>query len=80
MDYFRHLVLPVLTLTVQIIGSWSRFQRAAMLDVLCSDYIRTARAKGVPRRKRDQAPRHAQRADPARHGHGARHRRCCSAA
>lgn len=51
LDYFRHLLLPVLTLSVQIIGSWSRFQRAAMLDVLGSDYIRTARAKGVPRRQ-----------------------------
>jgi peptide/nickel transport system permease protein len=50
-DYLKHLVLPVLTLTVQIIASWSRFQRAAMLEVLSSDYIRTARAKGVPRRK-----------------------------
>ena len=34
LDYFRHLVLPVLTLTVQIVASWSRFQRASMLDVL----------------------------------------------
>ncbi len=51
LDYIRHLVLPVLTLTVQIIASWSRFQRAAMLDVLSSDYVRTARAKGVPRRR-----------------------------
>jgi len=51
MDYLRHLVLPVLTLTVQSIASWSRFERAAMLDVLSADYVRTARAKGVPRRK-----------------------------
>jgi peptide/nickel transport system permease protein len=40
-----------MTLSVQIVGSWSRFQRAAMLDVMSADYIRTARAKGVPRRK-----------------------------
>lgn len=51
LDYLRHLALPVLTLTVQIIASWSRFQRASMLDVLSADYIRTARAKGVPRRR-----------------------------
>jgi peptide/nickel transport system permease protein len=51
LDYLRHLALPVLTLSVQIVGSWSRFQRAAMLDVLSADYIRTARAKGVPRRQ-----------------------------
>ncbi len=50
LDYYRHLVLPVLTLTVQIVASWSRFERAAMLDVLSADYVRTARAKGVPRR------------------------------
>jgi peptide/nickel transport system permease protein len=51
LDYARHLVLPVMTLTVQIIAEWSRFQRAAMLDVMGADYVRTARAKGVPRRK-----------------------------
>jgi len=50
-DYIKHLVLPVLTLTVQIVASWTRYQRAATLDVLSSDYVRTARAKGVPRRK-----------------------------
>lgn len=49
-DYARHLVLPVLTLTVQIIASWSRYERASMLDALSADYVRTARAKGVPRR------------------------------
>ncbi|MBM3672576.1 MAG: ABC transporter permease [Actinobacteria bacterium] len=51
LDYLRHLVLPVMTLTVQIIASWSRYQRASMLDVMSSDYIRTARAKGVPQRR-----------------------------
>jgi peptide/nickel transport system permease protein len=50
LDYVRHLVLPIATLTVQIIASWSRYQRASMLDVLHADYIRTARAKGLPRR------------------------------
>ena len=51
LDYLRHLVLPVMTLTVGIVAEWSRFQRAAMLEVLSADYIRTARAKGVPRRR-----------------------------
>lgn len=51
LDYARHLVLPVLTLTVQIVASWSRYQRSSMLDVLHAEYIRTARAKGVPRRR-----------------------------
>lgn len=50
LDYLRHLFLPVLTLTVQSIAAWSRYLRTSMLDVLSSDYIRTARAKGVPRR------------------------------
>lgn len=49
-DYIRHLVLPVMTLTVQIVASWSRYERASMLDALSADYVRTARAKGVPRR------------------------------
>ncbi len=50
LDYVRHLVLPVATLSVQIVASWSRFERASMLDVLGADYVRTARAKGVPQR------------------------------
>jgi peptide/nickel transport system permease protein len=48
-DYARHLALPVATLTVQIVASWSRYQRSSMLDVLSADYIRTARAKGLSR-------------------------------
>jgi peptide/nickel transport system permease protein len=47
----RSLALPVLTLCVQIIASWTRFQRSSMLDVMNADYIRTARAKGLSRRK-----------------------------
>lgn len=50
-DYFRHLVLPVMTLTVGLIASWSRFSRASMLEALNSDYVKTARAKGVPPRR-----------------------------
>jgi len=48
-DTARHMVLPVLTLTVGLVAVWSRFTRASMLDALSSDYVRTARAKGVPR-------------------------------
>ena len=51
LDYGRHLVLPVLALSVQLIAGWSRYERASMLDAMSSDYIRTARAKGVPRSK-----------------------------
>jgi peptide/nickel transport system permease protein len=51
LDYLRHLALPVLTLCVAIVASWSRYQRSAMLDAMSTDYIRTARAKGVTRRR-----------------------------
>lgn len=47
LDTARHLVLPVATLTVFSIGSYTRFMRAAMIEVLRQDYIRTARAKGA---------------------------------
>jgi peptide/nickel transport system permease protein len=49
LDYARHLALPVATLCVQIIASWTRFQRSSMLDVMNADYIRTATAKGLSR-------------------------------
>ena len=46
-DAARHLVLPVATLTIFSVGSYPRFVRAAMIEVLRQDYIRTARAKGA---------------------------------
>jgi peptide/nickel transport system permease protein len=46
-DRIRHLVLPVMTLTVLSAGTLVRFTRAAMLETLREPYIRTARAKGV---------------------------------
>jgi peptide/nickel transport system permease protein len=48
-DYSGHLVLPTLTLALIGYASWSRYQRSTMLDVLSSDYIRLARAKGLTR-------------------------------
>jgi ABC-type dipeptide/oligopeptide/nickel transport system permease component len=50
-DYFRELALPILVLSVQLVAGWSRYQRSSMLEELNSDYIRTARAKGLPRRR-----------------------------
>ncbi len=50
-DRIGHLILPSLTLILIQMAATSRFQRSAMLDVLSADYVRTARAKGVPRRK-----------------------------
>ncbi len=51
LDKARHLVLPVITLVVVSMGSMMRFTRTNMLEVLNADYIRTARAKGLPERK-----------------------------
>ncbi len=47
-DMMKHLILPTLTLVVVSIGGLMRYTRANMLEVLNSDYIRTARAKGLP--------------------------------
>ena len=51
LDRLRHLALPALTLTVLAAASVARFQRAALLDVLPADYIRTARLKGLTERQ-----------------------------
>ncbi len=45
----RHMVLPVLTLMLTAVAAWSRYIRSGMIEVLSSDYVRTARAKGVRR-------------------------------
>jgi peptide/nickel transport system permease protein len=50
-DRLWHLVLPTISLALLSFASWSRFQRAAMLDVLGSDYMRLARAKGLTYRR-----------------------------
>jgi peptide/nickel transport system permease protein len=47
LDRLRHLALPALTLALLGSASTARYQRAALLDVLPQDFIRTARAKGV---------------------------------
>ena len=46
-DYARHMVIPVLTIVILSIGPRMRMTRTNMLEVLNSDYIRTARAKGL---------------------------------
>jgi peptide/nickel transport system permease protein len=46
-DRLQHIALPALTLCVINFAVYSRFMRASMLDVINSDYVRTARAKGV---------------------------------
>jgi len=49
-DVLHHLVLPALTLGLIYLAQYSRLARASMLDVLGSDFIRTARAKGLAQR------------------------------
>jgi peptide/nickel transport system permease protein len=51
LDRAHHLVLPVIVLMVASVASYSRYIRASMLDVVNSEYVRTARAKGLPERK-----------------------------
>ena len=46
---FRHLVLPAITLGILGSGWYSRMMRSSMIDVMRTDYIRTARAKGLTR-------------------------------
>ena len=50
LDRIQHLALPVIVLAIASIAQYSRFMRASMLEVINSDYVRTARAKGLPER------------------------------
>lgn len=47
-DYLHHLIAPALVLALVTVAIWSRYMRSAMLDVIGQDYMRTARAKGLP--------------------------------
>jgi len=57
LDKFGHYLLPTLTLMLISYAGYSRYQRASMLETLNSDYVRTARAKGL--RERRVIMRHA---------------------
>ncbi|MGQ2998298.1 MULTISPECIES: ABC transporter permease [Variovorax] len=50
LDVAHHLVLPTITLSLVYLAQYSRLARSSMLDVLGSDFIRTARAKGLAER------------------------------
>ena len=50
-DYFMHMFLPILTVVILSIGGRMRMTRTNMLEVMNSDYIRTARAKGLKESK-----------------------------
>jgi peptide/nickel transport system permease protein len=58
-DRAKHLILPAIVLMVQIVAEYSRYMRTNMLEVLSSDYLRTARAKGISERR--VVVRHAMR-------------------
>jgi peptide/nickel transport system permease protein len=49
-DRLVHLILPVMTGSLGWVAWYSRFLRSSMLDVVHQDYLRTARAKGLPNR------------------------------
>lgn len=51
LDYAQHMILPILTVVILSIGGRMRMTRTNMLEVLNSDYIRTARAKGLKESK-----------------------------
>jgi peptide/nickel transport system permease protein len=47
-DLLRHLVLPMIVLSLAYLAGWSRYVRSSLMETLGEDYIRTARAKGLP--------------------------------
>ena len=51
LDRVQHLALPIIVLAIANIATYSRFMRASMLDVINSDYVRTARAKGLAEKR-----------------------------
>lgn len=48
-DYAAHLVLPTIVLVLAVFPVWALYQRSAMLEVIDTDYVTMARAKGLPR-------------------------------
>lgn len=50
-DRVLHLILPVLSISILSMAGLMRYTRSAMLEVIRQDYVRTARAKGLPERK-----------------------------
>ena len=47
----KHMMLPAIVVAIQIIATYSRYMRSSLLDVLNSDYMRTARSKGISERR-----------------------------
>jgi peptide/nickel transport system permease protein len=51
LDRILHLIMPATVLSFFYLSVWSRFVRSSMVEVLSQDYVRTARAKGMPERR-----------------------------
>jgi peptide/nickel transport system permease protein len=49
-DRLQHLALPVIALSITSVAAYSRYMRSSMLEVIHSDYVRTARSKGLTER------------------------------
>ncbi|HUF98068.1 MAG TPA: ABC transporter permease [Ilumatobacter sp.] len=49
-EMIKHLILPVTVVVIQTVAQYSRYTRASVLDVSTADFLRTARAKGIPER------------------------------
>lgn len=47
----KHMILPVTVVVIQIVAVYTRYMRASLLEVLNSEYMRTARAKGISERR-----------------------------
>ncbi|MDB6454133.1 ABC transporter permease [Falsirhodobacter sp. 20TX0035] len=50
-DYLHHLIMPALVLALVDVAIWSRYMRTSTLNVVHQDFVRTARAKGLTRRR-----------------------------
>ncbi len=50
-DYLRHLIMPAVVLALVDVAIWSRYMRTSTLNVINQDFVRTARAKGLTRRR-----------------------------
>lgn len=50
LDYVHHLILPSMVLALVNIAIWSRYMRSSMLEAIGQEFVKTARAKGVPTR------------------------------
>jgi peptide/nickel transport system permease protein len=48
LDHVLHLAMPMIALAIIFMARWSRYMRSSMLEVIKQDYIRAARAKGLP--------------------------------